>query len=188
MTQPQKAGAIAEATGITWADWCRLLDRADAPSLPHDRIAVVAADHIAACAPGSAAAGNHEWWGQSVAIAYEQQIGRRVPGQTSRGDFQVAVTRTHAGDLDDALRVWLGLVAGRESFGGIQVDGGPRVSSTERWRYWRITLADGSRVSVDIGRKSTQKSTIGINHTRLETADQAEAWRGIWRGILAGLS
>lgn len=188
MTQPAKADAIATATGIPWTGWCRVLDDAGGTSLPHDRIAALAADHIAARAPGSSAAANHEWWGQSVAVAYEQQIGRRVPGQTSRGDFQVAASRTYAGDLDSALRAWLDVVAGRGAFGGVAVEGAPRITSTEKWRYWRIGLVDGSRVSVDIGRKTDQKSTIGINHTRLASAEETGEWRGVWRGILAGLS
>lgn len=178
----------ADATGISWADWCKLLDRGAAHDLPHEKIAVLAADQLATHAPESAAATNHEWWGQGVAVSYEQQIGRRVPGQTSRGDFQVGVGKTYMGGLDAALQAWLDLVEGRTSFGGVPIETGPRVSSTEKWRYWRIGLSDGSRVGVDIGMKSAQKSTIGINHTRLVSSEQAEEWRGTWRGILAGLS
>lgn len=188
MPQPPKADAIAAATGISWNDWCHLLDQASARALPHEAIAVLAAEHIADHAQDSAAATNHEWWGQGVAVSYEQQIGRRVPGQTSRGDFQVGVSKTYTGGLDAALQAWIRLVEGRASFGGVPVEGEPRVSTTEKWRYWRTGLADGSRVSVDIGRKSDEKSTIGINHTRLGTSEQAEEWRGVWRGILAGLS
>lgn len=188
MPQPPRAEAIASATGISWNDWCQLLDQASARTLPHEQIAALAAGHIAAHAPGSSAATNREWWGQGVAVSYEQQIGRRVPGQTSRGDYQVGISKTYTGDLDAALQAWLDLVEGKTSFGSVLVDGEPRISSTEKWRYWRVDLADGSRVGVDIGRKSDQKSTIGINHTRLGSSEQAEEWRGTWRGILAGLS
>ncbi|WP_417220928.1 hypothetical protein [Arthrobacter sp.] len=188
MPQPPRAEAIATATGISWSAWCDLLDRASGPSLPHDRLAVLAADHIATQAGSSAAASNHEWWAQGVAIAYEQQIGRRVPGQTSRGDFQVGVSKTFAGNLDAALDAWLELIGARTSIGGVRMEGEARVSSTEKWRYWRVDLADGTRVSVDIGRKTDQKSTVGINHTRLDSTELVEEWRGVWKGILADLS
>ena len=188
MTQPPKAEAIVAATGIPWTNWCALLDGEDGPSLAHDRIAALACNHILAHGVGTPAATNPEWWGQSVAVAYEQQIGRRIPGQSSTGDFHVGASKTYAGDLDAALEAWRGLVGDRGSFGGVPVEGEPRISSTEKWRYWRIDLADGSRVSVDIGWKADGKSTIGINHTRLDSAESIGHWRGVWRGILAGLS
>ncbi|WP_372700079.1 hypothetical protein [Arthrobacter sp. JSM 101049] len=188
MTQPPKADAITAATGIPWTDWCALLDEGAGPSLPHDRIATRACDYIIAHAAGMPASTNPEWWGQSVAVAYEQQIGRRVPGQSSSGDFHVGASKTYPGDLDATLEAWLDLVGDRDSFDGVPVEGEARVSSTQKWRYWRINLADGSRVSVDIGRKATEKSTIGINHTRLDSAESMGHWRGVWRGILAGLS
>jgi len=46
-----------------------------------------------------------QWWAQgvSVAIAYEQHAGLRVPGQSSDGDFRTSTTKTFSGDKDAAL-------------------------------------------------------------------------------------
>lgn len=187
MKQPPRAEAIARATGIGWNDWTGFLDAADGRRLPHADLAVAATDRLLSGKAGKIP-GNAEWWGQSIAVAYEQHIGRRVPGQSSMGDFHVTVTKTVPGDLDAVLRAWLGVAGEVAEFGGVPVQGPARVSITEKWRYWRIKLADGSRVSVDIGKKSAEKSSISINHTRLETADSLEDWRGTWRGILDRLS
>ena len=45
---------------------------------------------------------NAGWWAQTAAVAYEQQIGRRVPGQLGDGTFQVSVSKTVPGSRRDS--------------------------------------------------------------------------------------
>ena len=37
---------------------------------------------------------NLGWWAQATAVAYEQYVGRRVPGQRPDGTFQTSVSRS----------------------------------------------------------------------------------------------
>lgn len=181
MVKPSNTSAIATATGRPWEEWVTLLEHSGARELNHTAIARLALDLM----PESAE--QKEWWAQGTAVAFEQYAGLRVPGQTCDGDFQLSTTRTVAGDKDDALRAWLDLVGSREEFGGVPLDGAASTSSTERWRYWRAPLADGTRVAVNISDKQSGKSSLGLVHSELDSAEAVEHWRPFWKDLLARL-
>src|SRR5699024_7008474 len=181
MVQPANTRAISTATGREWLEWVELLDRAGARSLGHTAIAALALELV------PEAAGQKEWWAQGTAVAFEQHAGLRVPGQTCDGDFQLSMTRTVAGDKDAVLQAWVGVVGSREDFGGVPVDSEASTSATERWRYWRVPLADGTRVAVSIGDKEAGKCSVGLVHSKLDTAEAIEHWRPVWKDLLAQL-
>lgn len=128
-----------------------------------------------------------EWWAQHTAVAFGQHAGVRVPGQTSSGDFQLSTTRTVPGSMDEALQTWLELDESYTEFGGVAVEGEPSTSSTDRWRYWRVALSDGSHVAVNISDKPGGKSTVGLQHSKLESAEAIQYWRPVWKDLLAKL-
>lgn len=179
MVKPSNTAGIATATGRPWDEWVELLEAGGAREMNHTAIAHLTLEHMPETVE------RREWWAQGTAIAYEQHAGLRVPGQSCDGDFQFSTSRTIAGDMDAALTAWLAVVDAREEFGGVPVEDEPSVSSTEKWRYWRIPLADGTRVSVNISEKSGGKSTVSVNHTKLDSAEAIEFWRPLWRALLA---
>lgn len=181
MVKSSNTAAIASATGRAWEDWVELLEAAGAREMNHTAIAKLALEHM----PDSAE--RREWWAQGTAVAYEQHAGLRLPGQSCDGDFQFSTSRTVAGDKDAALDAWLAVVDSREEFGGVPVDGEAALSSSDKWRYWRAPLADGTRVSVNISDKPNGKATVGVNHTKLDSAEAIEFWRPLWKGLLAQL-
>ncbi|MGJ9402668.1 hypothetical protein [Arthrobacter sp. KK5.5] len=131
--------------------------------------------------------GNAGWWAQGVAVAYEQEIARREPGRCCNGDFQVGVSKTYPRTLDEANAAWRSLVDGLTEFGGVPMVRPPTPSSTEKWRYWRVPLADGSRVSLDIRAIGNGKSRLGINHTKLDSSVAVAHWRAVWKELLQRL-
>ncbi|MGG5751914.1 hypothetical protein ACQ3I4_04740 [Zafaria sp. Z1313] len=131
--------------------------------------------------------GNPGWWAQGVAVAYEQHTGRRMPGQSCDGSYQVGASRTFNGSMDEARTAWGDLVSGLEDFGGVPLDQDATLSESEKWRYWRAPLADGSRVSLDIYEKAPGRSSMGINHTKLGSPEAVEHWRSTWKGLLGRL-
>ena len=181
MVKPSNTAGIANATGRPWDQWVDMLDAAGAREKNHTAIAALTLKHM----PESVE--RPEWWAQGTAIAYEQHVGLRVPGQSCTGDFQFSTSRTVTGDIDRALEAWLGVVAGIEEFGGIPTESEPAVSTTEKWRYWRVPMADGTRVSVNITAKAGEKSTVGVNHTKLDSAEAIEFWRPLWKQLLSQL-
>lgn len=181
MVTPSNTAGIAAATGRAWDDWVDLLDAAGAREMGHTEIARQTLELM------PEAVERREWWAQGTAIAYEQHTGLRVPGQSCDGDFQTAVSKTVPGDMDRALAAWRELVGGREEFGGVPLDGPATTSSTEKWRYWRVPLADGTRVSVNISGKPGGKASVSVNHTKLDSAEAIDFWKPLWKDLLSRL-
>lgn len=181
MVKPSNTAGIANSTGRTWPEWVELLEGAGARELNHTAIAKLTLEHM----PESVE--RREWWAQGTAIAYEQHAGLRVPGQSCDGDFQLSASRTVTGDKDAALNAWLEVVDSREEFGGIPVESPATTSSTEKWRYWRVPLADGTRVAVNVSDKPNGKASVGLSHTNLDSAEAIEYWRPLWKELLAQL-
>jgi hypothetical protein len=64
----------------------------------------------------------------------------------------------------------------------------PAVSRTEKWRYWRVLLADGSRVTASFSAKAGGESCVlGIEHDKLAGRPEAERWKSFWKAYLSGL-
>ena len=181
MVRPSNTAGIATATGRSWVEWVELLDAAGARELNHTQIARTTLELM------PEGVERREWWAQGTAIAYEQHTGLRVPGQSCDGDFQMSASRTVAGDKDLALAAWLDLVDGCEEFGGVPIDGPATTTGSDKWRYWRVPLADGTRVAVNISDKPGGKASVGLTHTRLDSAEAIGFWRPLWKQLLAQL-
>jgi hypothetical protein len=170
------AESIAAATGRTWDEWVAYFDSQGAESMSHQELVSL-----------SSGAGVPPWWRQMIAVKYEQHIGRRVPGQGNGGTFNVSASKTWSGSLDDALARWTKVMDPRTEVSGVEIARGPDVSATEKWRYWRAGLADGTRVVVNISAKSPDKSVISVQHENLESEDAAQHWRGFWKSVLSDI-
>ncbi|WP_201120323.1 hypothetical protein [Enteractinococcus helveticum] len=181
MVKPMNTSAIAAATNRPWQRWVQLLEDAGARHMNHSQIAVLALELMPADVE------QKEWWAQGTAVAFEQHAGLRVPGQTSTGDFQVSTSRIVGGDKDQVLEAWLELVGSRTEFGEVPIEGEASTSSTDRWRYWRVSLSDGTRVVVNINDKQAGKALVGLQHFKLDSAEAVAYWRPIWKDVLAQL-
>jgi len=168
--------AIEAATGHTWKEWLSSFEAADAEQKSHQEIMALAEAY-----------GAEPWWRQLVAIGYEQHIGRRVRGQRADGSFALSASKTLSGSLDDSLARWVDVVGSSRELSGVTLESGPETSSTKTWRCWRCTLADGSRVSVNISLKAPTKSVIAVQHERLESEDLGELWRAYWKSVVKQL-
>lgn len=180
---------MSTVAGRPWEEWVDLLSNNDATSQDHAGIAKLALAHM----PEEVS--NPEWWAQSVAVRYEQHIGRRVPGQSCTGDFQAGASKTVDGTMSEVMDAWARFQEGITEHGGAMVTGGPRRSETEKWRYWRIdvTDAEGLVTKVDVmaqdkapGKTSTgPRSSLKVNHSQIPNSDQREHFAAYWKGVLA---
>ncbi|WP_313814198.1 hypothetical protein [Glutamicibacter sp.] len=176
-TKSSNTEAIARATGKAWDNWSTDLREAGAEKLTHKEIAQLAEAQM----PSDLH--NPEWWAQSVAVAFEQEIGRRLPGQAQDGTFQGSATITLHTDLDGALARWIHVTQDLQFFNGQQLTDGPSISSSERWRYWRASFSDGTKAQVDMGLKG-DKTSIAVNITKAESHESVSEWKRFWRQIL----
>ena len=69
----------------------------------------------------------------------------------------------------------------------VPVAGKPERSETPKWRYWRASLADGSKVSATVSTRSETTAGLTVTHARLISAEDKERWRQYWKGVLADL-
>ncbi len=166
------AARLENGTGTSLAEWTDRLDAAGGRDLDHTAIARMLVQRWEV----------EEWWAQGVTVAYEQVIGRRVVGQSCEGDFSASASRTVPGTPTQVRDRWDAFMTGARR-GGLGLEE-PSLSDTATWRYWRAAVADGSRVSVNITAKDEGRSTLGIEHKGLETADARTAWKDAWKGVL----
>lgn len=178
MNEPKNKKALETGSGIEWAEWLELLE--PHRELNHTEMAKVAYEIIME----RGASKSPEWWAQGVTVAYEQHIGRRQVGQQCDGKFSVTVSKTVSGDMDAALATWSESMDGIRDIDGVDIIGEPRITQTDKWRYWKVDLADGSKLNVNIQTKpSGDKSTVSINHDKLSTADDVERLRTYWKSL-----
>lgn len=181
-TPPQdhpRAASIERATGASLTTWTQRLDEAGARDFDHSVIARLLPQQWEIT----------EWWAQGVTVAYEQIIGRRVVGQSCEGDFAASASRTVPGDMDAVRAAWHDfMTAQRRSELGL---GEPRLSDSATWRYWRADVTDGTKLSVNITTKAdppgagpAPRSTLGVEHKGIETADGRDVWKAAWKQTL----
>jgi hypothetical protein len=174
MVKPVNTAAIAAGTKRTWDEWRGFLDGIGGRDLPHKEIAE--AVHKTGDASG--------WWSQSVAVAYEQHIGRRVPGQIKEGAYQASASCTVTGTSSEVHERWTAFMADRKTIDRMKITRGPETSVTENWRHWRCGLGNGSRVAVTFFQKASGKVAIGVGHENLKSEDEIVRWRGVWKTLL----
>lgn len=175
-----KAAAIRRATGSSFDAWVQRLDEAGARGLGHAAIARTLVDDW----------GVGDWWAQSVAVAYEQHIGRREVGQSCAGDFGVSASRTIDGDMDTVRERWDRFMSvDRRQQCGLSEG---RLTDSEKWRYWRCDAEDGSTLSVNITAKPSRtevgthcaRSSLAIAHKGIATGRERDIWKSMWKSTL----
>ena len=179
MTEKYSDEKMKENTGKTWKEWISFLNKAGARNMTHREITKLFEEK------GYIKDG---WWIQGVTVAYEQAIGKRVVGQNCYGEFTSGTSKSLDGTLDTVLNTWISLVKGKKTFNKVSLVGTPRISKTEKWRYWRADLKDNSKLSIIISHKSDGRVLFAIDHIGLENKESAEGWREYWKTLAAKMS
>lgn len=180
MTKAQGVGPYEKVTQRGWADWVTLIDTMGGRELPHPEIVPLVQKEIA-----HLDLKNHGWWAQGITIAYEQHIGRRIPGQQGDGTFASSASKTIPGSMDDALAAWVSLIDDRTELNGVELTDEPTTSATAKWRYWRCLLGDGSRINVTVNESAPGKCRVAVQHSQLVSPEQAAEWKAYWKAQLA---
>lgn len=181
MQHDSKITALETGSGISWTEWLEYFK--DDTHLSHTELAAKALGLILERGTST----SPEWWAQSAAISFEHHAGLRQVGQQCDGSFAVNASKTLPVDMDGALEKVSNAGADLVSVVGVPRDGEPRVSSTEKWRYWKINLADGSRVSINIQNKAAGKSVVAVNHDGRQSNDDADEVKAFWKEFLGAL-
>jgi hypothetical protein len=112
--------AVKKATGKGWNEWFIILNQAGAKDWSHKRIAEwLHGNHYVTKGKEwpIGRSFNEGWWTQSITVAYEYYIGRRILGQTKDSGFEVGVSKSFrmlSNELwelllsKQGLKIWLG--------------------------------------------------------------------------------
>jgi len=177
-TKASNPEAVARASGRAWSEWLELFEAEGAGSLPHSEIARIARESMP---PGTR---NPDWWAQGAAIAFEQQAGLRVPGQSSTGSFRVSASRTLRLDRDAAVDAWEAGPGAAAAQLGHEVSGARR-ARTEKRSFWRAKLEGAGRVEISATPKDADRIVLAVNHEGLPDGTRIEEWRAHWKSLLA---
>ncbi|SFO71537.1 hypothetical protein SAMN05660464_0706 [Geodermatophilus dictyosporus] len=174
-----RIGPIERTTGRTWDEWLRFLDAIGARDLDHGAIALRVYEELGDVFE------QRGWWTQSVTVAYEHHIGRRVPGQRSDGTFQTSVSRATPLPMTELMARWRAFADGDAAVQEVVAGGTPRVSGTDRRTTWRTRAVDGSSVVVTSEPKRNGTASLVATQVGLPTPEANEAARERWTGIVA---
>lgn len=180
MTKSVNTDAIARVTGVEWRQWVAHLDERGGSGLDHTALAAVAERNLPQHMESRA------WWSQGVAVAYEQEIGRRQPGQRADGTYAVAVSRTLPSTLDGSLATWMSLIDERASFAGRALADSPTTSSTDKWRRWRANLEGGRVIGAEVGARG-DKCVLTVTFSKMESSQEKDSARSFLKDLLAGI-
>jgi hypothetical protein len=177
MAANSRIKAIERATNRTWDEWLRYMDSIDAKNLSHHEIATKVLEEL------DGKIDNLGWWAQSVSVAYEQYVGRRIPGQRPDGTFQTSVSKATRLGMQDLMDKWVSFAAGDEAVRAL-IAGDVRVSGTEKRITWRTKARDGSEIRLTSEPKKDGTASIIAVQMGLETEELNNEAKSNWSSIL----
>jgi hypothetical protein len=169
-TPPVTNEAVVAKTGRSWAQWIAALDAAGCAAMNHAEIVKVVS--------GSFDVG--PWWRQTVTVGYERARGLRQVHETTKG-FAASGSKTvnagierlwQAWDDEDTRRLWL--------------PEDVTVRKATAMKSIRLTWHDGSDVQGWFTDKGAGKSSVSVDHRKLQQA-AVESTKAFWRARLAAL-
>ncbi|MFZ2545391.1 MAG: hypothetical protein WAW80_05430 [Candidatus Saccharimonadales bacterium] len=112
-------------------------------------------------------------------MAYEQHLGKRVPGQLANGLFEMAVSKTATTSRNALFQKAVKWFEKQSELNGSE----PlklRSSKTPMRSNWRCDFADGSKFSATV-EDNGEKSKLVLSHTSIPTKQKADEWKDFWR-------
>jgi hypothetical protein len=165
--------ALKKATGCDWAKWVWALDRVEAYTWPHRKIA----DHV------------HEkykvkdWWTQTVTVGYERIKGLREIGQRRGGGFEASKSKTFGVAVTDLFHAFADSRKRRGWLDGVELT----VKSATAPKRMRIAWPDQSVVEVTFAAKGAAKSSVAIQHGKLPDRATSLRMKEFWTDRLTAL-
>lgn len=158
-------GAVQEATGRGWDEWCDAIDAGPDFEGDHTAIAAYLRDELSVDA----------WWSQSITVGYERITGLRLPYQRADGTFTAGRSATITLDaaglrsalFDDADRADL--------FPGYTTE----LLSRSTAKAIRISIGPGV-AHFGIDERGDGRVKVSIDHRKLPTFDDVAEWKFYW--------
>jgi len=164
--------SMLKRTGRGWDEWLTLLEEWGAARRKHGEIARWLVDEH----------GVDGWWSQSITVRYEQELGLRVPGQSSDGFYSASASKTIAAPAERLFAAFTDAKLRRRWLPGTKLT----VRTANEPKTLRADVLDG-RIAVGFVPKANGKAQVSLTHERLPDADEAVRMKAFWRERLAEL-
>ena len=125
---------------------------------------------------------NLGWWGQAIAVAYEQYVGRRVPGQRPDGTFQTSVSRSTSLGMEALIHAWTDFAAADQDVLD-RIASDVRVSGTANRITWRTKGRDGTAYTVISEPKKDGTASLVVQIIGTASLDDNVAAKETWIAI-----
>ena len=178
--KPTKVETIEKATNRRWSQWMAYMESIGAKDLNHTQIAQRVVTELEGLEPG---VDNPAWWAQGITVAYEQQSGRRQPGQQADGTFQMSVSKTVDLGMQEAMDSWISFAASDAEVAEM-VASEPRTSGSDNRKTWRAKATDGSALMFTSEPRPNGKTAVIAQQLKLPTRELNEAAKGFWTGVM----
>ena len=177
MATDSRIKAVERATNRTWDAWVRYMVGIGAKDLDHHAIATKVLEEL------DGKIENVGWWAQSVTVAYEQYIDRRLPGQRPDGTFQTSVSKATTLGMQELMDKWVDFGAKDKDVLALLADE-VRVSGTDKRITWRVKAHDGSDIRVTSEPKKDGTASIIAVQMGLQTNELNNEAKATWSSIL----
>jgi len=178
MTTNSRIKPIERATNRAWDEWLKFMDNIGAKNLDHHQIATKVFEAL------DGTIDNIGWWAQAVTVAYEQYIGRRIPGQRPDGTFQTSVSKSTKLGMKELMDKWVAFATQDQEVLDL-ITGDVRVSGTEKRTTWRARAKDGSSIVVISEPKANESASIVAQQMGLQTNELNIEAKSKWQAIVS---
>jgi hypothetical protein len=161
---------LKEKTGCTWERWVKALDRVNAHTWTHAKIAKYVTDKYRI--PG--------WWAQTVTVGYERIKGTREIGQRVDGSFEASKSKT----FPVALRRLYRAFSHAPTRARWLPEAGLAVRGRRPEKSMRMTWPDRTSVEVWFLGKGPRKSQVALAHQKLPDRAAVDHMKQYWTGRL----
>lgn len=162
---------VQEKTGRTWAEWFKILDKAGARMMDHQKIA----DHLLQ------RHGQTAWWSQAITVGYEQERGMRQKHQKGT-TYLVDRSKTMIAPLAVVWTAWHDKAMLARWLPGVQF----QVKSFTQHKILHLQWSDGTKVDVAFSERDGKTRTV-VTHGRLKEQGDIESARAYWAEALERL-
>lgn len=178
MTTNSRIEAVERATGRSWDDWLAYMTTIHADRLSHHELAAILLTEL------DGKVDNLGWWAQATVVAYEQYIGRRVPGQRPDGTFQTSVSRSTSLGMEALIQAWTDFAAADLDVLE-RIAGDARVSGTANRITWRAKGRDDTAITVISEPKKDGSASLVVQVIGTATLDDNREAKKAWTAITA---
>ena len=166
--------AVRKATGKTWEEWFRILDKAGAQEMAHKDIATLLDGKFPKIGG---------WWCQMVTVGYEQTRGLRQKHEKPTG-FEISVSKTVPAPLSRLYRAWSDSKTRARWLPGEKVT----IRTATANKSARVTWSDGkTSLSLNFYAAGAGRSKIVAQHGKLASAAVAQKMKVYWADRLEAL-